>query len=158
MFKNLTIGKKIAFGFASILVLTLFLSAAGVFQIRSIDSGVMDLTETHMPLTEAVSTIDSEAGDQYLAASLYSIHKEQEQLDEITTSGEGVDKNLETAMELVKTDEDLVALGWPAFIEEIGKLHNTFETAAKGFVEVVKKTDSNNTQLQAAADAVDAGI
>ena len=158
MFKNLTIGKKIALGFASILALTVILSFTGVFQIRSIDSGVMDMTETHMPLTEAVSTIDSEAGDQYLATSLYAIHKEQEQLDEITISAAGVDKSLETAIKTIKTDDELVTLGWLARVEEIDKLHNTFETACKGFVEVIKKSDGNDTgtQVQTVADTVDA--
>jgi methyl-accepting chemotaxis protein len=152
MFKSLTIGKKVAFGFATILILTVILSVVGVFQIRSIDSGVMDLTDLHIPLTRALSAVDSEAANQHLAAVLYAIHKEQKYIDELTASGATVDKELETATQLVKADGELVAQGWPAQLDEIDKAHNTFETAAKGFIDVVKKTDTTESQLQAAAD------
>jgi len=153
MFKNLTIGKKIAFGFASILMLTLILSLVGVVQMRTVDGGLMDLTDTHIPLTEAVTNIDSEASDQYLAAALYSIHKEQEQLDEITASGQNVDEHLKKATEIIKADEALKS--WQAHIDEIDKLHNIFETAANAFIEVVKKSDSNDASVKVAADTVD---
>jgi len=153
MFKNLTIGKKIALGFASILVLTLVLSVVGVVQMRTVDSGLMDLTDVHIPLTEAVSNIDSAAADQYLAAALYSIHKEQEQLDEITASSQKVDEHLKEATEIIKADEALKS--WQAHIDEIGKLHDSFETVAKDFVEVIKKTDSNDATVKVTADTVD---
>ena len=53
MFKNLTIGKKIGFGFASVLVLTSILAVIGVVQIRIVDVGVMDLANVHIPLSSA---------------------------------------------------------------------------------------------------------
>jgi methyl-accepting chemotaxis protein len=152
MFKNMTIGKKIAFGFASILTLTIILSIVGVVQMRTVDTGLMDLEGTHMPLTEAVSNIDSETGNQYLAIALYSIHKEQSHIDEFAKLSEIVDKHTKQATDIIKADEALT--GWQAHVDEIAKLHDSFEADAKEFLEVVKKANIDNTQIAEAADKV----
>jgi CHASE3 domain sensor protein len=108
MFKNLTIGKKIGLGFASILALTVFLGAFGVYEMIQVDVGLMDITETHIPITETVSQIDAFATSQNLTASLYAIHKEQTYIDEFNKYDQEVDAHFEEAKDIVKLDHDLV--------------------------------------------------
>ena len=126
MFKNLTIGKKIGFGFASILVLTAVLSVVGIVQMRIVDTGVMDLANVHIPLTAAISEIDVAATAQNLQVSLYAIHKEDVQLEEFATLDEAVDQNIEVAQGLINSDEELVAFGWLSKIDAIAHSHDVF--------------------------------
>ncbi|MHC4639607.1 MAG: methyl-accepting chemotaxis protein [Planctomycetota bacterium] len=155
MFKNLTIGKKIALGFTSVLVLTAILATLGVVQIRTVDTGVMDIADVHIPLTEAVSTIDATAADQYIQGALYVIHKEQEQIDSYAECDEEVDKQLETAKEIISSDQDLVDLGWLRNIDEIAAAHDVFGTSCSNLFDVVKKGDSSEEDIQTVADDVD---
>ena len=99
MFKNLTIGKKIALGFTSVLTLTAILATLGVVQIRTVDTGVMDLANVHIPLTAVISEIDAAATSQNLQVSLYAIHKEEVQLQEFAALDEAVDQAIEKAKE-----------------------------------------------------------
>ena len=62
----MTIGKKIALGFTSVLLLTAILATIGVVQIRKVDTGVMDLAGVHIPLSAAISEIDASAKTQNL--------------------------------------------------------------------------------------------
>jgi len=155
MFKNLTIGKKIALGFTLVLLLTAVLAVVGVVQIRKVDTGVMDIANVHIPLTDAVSEIDATAADQYLQGALYAIHKEQEQIDEFTKNDEKVDEHLKEAKDLISADQDMVDLGWLRNIDEIAKAHDVFATSCKNFFDVVKKADSSDQEIMAAADATD---
>jgi methyl-accepting chemotaxis protein len=155
MFRNMTIGKKIAFGFTSILVLTAILATIGVVQIRTVDTGVMDIADVHIPLTAAVSEIDATAADQYLQACLYAIHKEQEQLDEFAKCDEEVDAQFKTAKDIISTDQELVDMGWLSTVEELAAGHDIFVTSTKSFIDVLKKAESTDEEIQAAADATD---
>jgi CHASE3 domain sensor protein len=126
MFKNLTIGKKIALGFTSVLFLTAILATLGVVQIRTVDTGVMDIADIHNPLTAAISEIDVAATSQNLQVSLYAIHKEEIQLEEFAALDEAVDQSLEKAKEIIKSDEELVGFGWLDKVNGIGQSHDAF--------------------------------
>ncbi|MDT8301811.1 MAG: methyl-accepting chemotaxis protein [Sedimentisphaerales bacterium] len=154
MAKNFTIGKKIGLGFASILALTIILGLIGVYQMIQVDAGLMDITETHIPITEAISQIDGFATSQNLAASLYAIHKEQTYIDEFNKYDGEVDTHFEEAKDVVKADQDLVDLGFLTQIDEIAKSHDAFATSCKAFFEVVNKADSSAEDIMTAADAV----
>jgi methyl-accepting chemotaxis protein len=156
MLKNLTIGKKIALGFTVVLVLTGILGTVGVLQIRSVDSGVMDLAEVHVPLMGAISEIDAGATAQNLSVTLYAIHKEDSYLDEFANLDEAVDVSLAKAKEVVNSDEELVAFGWVETIETIAEEHDVFVKSCRDFIEVIKDTTSDEEKTQIAADAVEA--
>ena len=66
MFDNLTIGKKITLGFASILMLTVILSVTGVIQMRNVNEGVEDVADVHLPISIALRTTDAASYAQYL--------------------------------------------------------------------------------------------
>ena len=155
MATNFTIGKKIGLGFASVLVLTALLGGIGVYQMIQVDTGLMDITDTHIPLTDAVSEVDSLATSQNLSASLYAIHKEQTYIDDFDTYDEGVDTHFEEAQNIIKADQGLVDLGFLPQIDEIAKSHDVFGTSCKAFFEVIKKADSSDEDIMTAADAVE---
>ena len=155
MLKNLTIGKKIAFGFAVVLVLTTVLGTVGVLQIRAVDAGLMDLTDVHTPLMGAISEIDAAATGQNLAVCLYSIHKEDLQLEDFAAMDEAVDRSLEKAKEVLSSDEELVELGWVNTIDTIAAEHDVFVKSCRDFIEVIKDTTSDEEKIQSAADAVE---
>ena len=93
-FQNLTIGKKIALGFTSILVLTAILATLGVIQIRTVDTGVMDLADVHMPLSAAISIestrlprpIHDDPADQLIVASARQFDTTVLTVDRLTRS------------------------------------------------------------------------
>ena len=89
MGKNLTVGKKIFLGFASVLLLTAILGGFGVFQIRKVDSGVMDLADVHIPLAALTGEIDAAATGQNLQVSLYTLHHEDAQKEEVDAIVDG---------------------------------------------------------------------
>jgi len=155
MFKNLTIGKRIALGFTSILVLTAILVTVGVVQIRKVDSGLMDMADVHIPITEAISEIDAAATNQNLQVSLYAIHKEEAQLKEFDAMDQQVDESIKNAKKVVNSDEELVGFGWLNNIEAIAEAHDGFVKSCRHFIEVVDDAASTNEQIQTAADAIE---
>ena len=70
MARQMTIGKKITFGFVSILVLTIILGTVGIVQIRKVDTGVMDLVDIHIPLSKLLAKVDVAATNQFLQVNL----------------------------------------------------------------------------------------
>ena len=155
MFKNLTIGKKIASGFAIVLVLTAILATVGILQIRTVDTSVMDLADVHIPLTAAVTEIDAGATAQNLSVSLYALHKEDSYLEEFASLDAAVDASLDKAKEVVDSDAELVAFGWADTIETIATEHDVFVKSCRAFIEVLKDTTSDTEKIQTAADVVE---
>ncbi len=154
MFKNLTVGKKIGLGFTSILALTAILGAVGITQIRKVDTGLMDVGEVHLPLTESMSEVDAGSYDQYLQLSLYVIHKEESQLSEFVDRNKEVDESIAKGREIVNTDQELVDAGWLGKIDTIAQGHDAFVESCLSLIEIVK--DNGDTeQIGTASDAVD---
>ena len=132
--KNLTIGKKIALGFTSVLCLTVILGLGGVLQLKNVDTGLMDLAEVHIPIMNSISEIDASATNQNLQVSLYAIHKEEAQLEEFAAMDEAVDQAFEDAKEIINTDEELVGFGWLNKVEEIAQEHDVFVSSCRSFI------------------------
>jgi methyl-accepting chemotaxis protein len=151
---QMTIGKKITFGFVSILFLTTVLGTVGVVQIRKVDTGVMDLVEVHIPISNLISVIDVAATNQHLQANLYAIHQEEAQLQEFAAMSQEVDEGLEGLKQVIRTDQELVDEGWLNGIEPIAQAHDSFEKACHAFVEVVK-SDNKTQGLDKDADLME---
>jgi len=151
----MTIGKKITFGFVSILLLTIILGTVGIVQIRKVDTGVMDLADVHIPISNLISTVDVAATNQYLQVNLYAIHREEAQLQEFAAMSQEVDESLEGLKQVIRTDQELVDEGWLDRIEPIAQEHDVFEKACEGFIEVVK-SDAKIQELDKDADLVEA--
>jgi methyl-accepting chemotaxis protein len=151
----MTVGKKIGLGFTLILALAAILAGVGITQIRKVDTGLMDIGEVHMPLTEAVTSIDAAATNQNLQVSLYAIHKEEEQLNAFADMDEEVDQSIAKAKEVTTSDQDLVDAGWLNKIDAIAQSHDAFVESCLGLIKVVKD-NSDAGQVPVAADAVEA--
>lgn len=156
MARQMTVGKKIALGFVSVLFLTAILATLGVVQIRTVDTGVMDLADVHIPLTAVISEIDAAATSQNLQVSLYAIHKEEAQLQEFAALDEVVDQAVEKAREIIKFDEELVELGWMDKLNGIAESHDVFVKSGRKFIEVLQSSESNDELIQTTADVVEA--
>jgi len=154
MFKNLTVGKKIGLGFTSILVLAAILGAVGITQIRKVDTGLMDIDEVHVPLTEAVTTIDAAATNQNLQVSLYAIHKEEDQITQFVACDDEVDKAFETAKEIISSDHELVDEGWLNKVDAIAQEHDAFVESCLGLIKVIKE-GGEGEQIGTAADVIE---
>jgi len=154
MFKNMTVGKKIGLGFTIILLLATILAGVGILQIRKVDTGIMDLGEVHVPLTEAVAAIDSAATNQNLQVSLYSIHKEEEQLNKFADSDAEVDQCLAKAKEIINGDRDLVEAGWVTKVDAIAQAHDAFVESCLNLIKVVK-SNGDAQQIGSAADEIE---
>ena len=154
MFKNLTVGKKIGLGFTSILVLAAVLGAVGITQIRKVDTSLMDIGEVHVPLQEAVTTIDAAATNQNLQVSLYAIHKEEDQIEAFVACDDEVDQAIEKAKELITGDQELVDKGWLNKLDTLAQEHDAFVETCLGLIKVVKE-GAEGEQINAAADVIE---
>jgi len=155
MFKHMTVGKKIALGFVSILLITVILGSISWIQINSVKSGVDDLSNTHMIITDALNEIDASGTDQNLEATQYAIHKDESQLSDIAKDSDIVDKSVEVAKKAIENDQELVNAGWIKSIDEIASLHDAFEKTCQNFVAVVKSSNENSDNIAKAADAIE---
>ena len=154
MFKNMTVGKKIGLGFTSILVLTAILGAVGITQIRKVDTGLMDIGEVHVPLMDAVTTVDAAATNQNLQVSLYAIHKEEDQITQFVACDDEVDKAFEKAKEIISGDQELVDEGWLNKVDAIAQEHDAFVESCLGLIKVIKE-NGDAEQIQTAADVIE---
>ncbi|KKL86322.1 hypothetical protein LCGC14_1945910, partial [marine sediment metagenome] len=150
----MTVGKKIGFGFTLVLALTVVLALVGIVQITNVKAGVDDIADVHVPLTEAVTSIDAEATHQNLVASLYVIHKEDKQIEEFNEADAEVDKHLGEAKAIVESDQDLVEKGFGNAVDEIATRHDAFVSAAKALIAVTK-AGADPAKIQEAADDVE---
>jgi methyl-accepting chemotaxis protein len=141
MFRNLTVGKKIGFGFALVLAITAVLGTVGTTQMLSVKGGVDDLANVHIPLTEAISTVDALATSQNLNVSLFVVHKETEYVDAFGEDDQGVDEHLEEAQAIIAGDQDLVDMGFASAVDEIAESHDAFVTACRALIEVVQTSE-----------------
>ncbi|MBN1765126.1 MAG: MCP four helix bundle domain-containing protein [Sedimentisphaerales bacterium] len=155
MFKQMTIGKKIALGFTAILLLTAILAVIGITQIKNVQTGVEDISAVHIPLTGSVTAIDAAATNQNLQVSLYAIHKEETQLEAFNAGDEEVDQALEQAKTIINSDEELVQLGWLNNLKDIEQAHDSFVSSCRKFIEVIKDETSDTQKIQEAADVVE---
>jgi methyl-accepting chemotaxis protein len=155
MFKNLTVGKKIGLGFTIILILATILAGVGIIQIREVDTGILSMSDIHVPLVEEVTAIDSAAINQNLQVSLYTMHKEESQLNAFADSDSEVDKGISKAKEVISKDQDLVDAGWITKIDAIAQAHNAFVESCLALIKVVKN-NGNAEQIGTADNAVEA--
>ena len=152
MFKQMTIGKKIALGFTVILLLTAVLAVIGITQIKDVKTDVEDISGVHIPLMGAVTSIDAAATNQHSQVSLYALHKEEAQLEKFNAGDEEVDQALEQARSIINSDDELVELGWLDKVEKIEQVHDVFVTNCRKFIEVIQDESSTSEQIQHAAD------
>jgi methyl-accepting chemotaxis protein len=145
---KLTIGKRIGLLLSLVLLITGILATVGIVEMMGVKTAVDDMTRVHIPLTDALRKVDAEAADQNLVATM-AMSKGSSRLEEYARSGAELDKSLKLAHQIVDTDEELVARGFPAMLQEIDRLHDAFEARGQQVLEAVKSGKEQATTLAA---------
>ncbi len=73
MLKGMGLSMKLALGYGVVLAALAVVGGIGYVKVTAIQTSVMDLASKHMPLSEAITTIDSAAVEQELAATQYAV-------------------------------------------------------------------------------------
>ena len=158
MFKNLTIGKKIAFGFALVLILTAIMSFAGVFQISAVDNGVQDIENVHMPLIIVLRTTDAASYAQYLHLSEYAANEKKSDLEAFAERSKEALEALTNAEEIIAKDKELAAMGWRDAINQVSNEYGAYSANCQKLIAILQDTAKNEEMIKAGAYSVHASF
>ncbi|MFC1510327.1 methyl-accepting chemotaxis protein [Candidatus Omnitrophota bacterium] len=137
MLKNLSLNKKLGFGFASIIIGLIMVGAIALININKIDVSVMDLAGVHIPLLETVSEIDILAVKQELAINVFALHKKEESVEAFHEYSKEVDELIESAEEILRSDEELMERGWFDKFETLKEHHHEFDKLSEHLIEAI---------------------
>jgi methyl-accepting chemotaxis protein len=140
MFKSMKLSTKLAAGFGLILAALIIVGGAGYLKVSGLRIFVADLSATHIPLLDLVSTIDVSATEQELAVTQYALHKDEAFLPRFEELDKLVDSKFEEAKALVKGDFELVEEGWLAPIDRMAVEHDIFVRSCRSLIAAVKAT------------------
>jgi len=138
MFKNMKLSMKLSGGFGLVLIALIIVGVIGFVRIAEVQTVVADLSETHIPLLDVVSTIDVSATEQELAVTQYALHKDDKFLPRIEKMDRLVDAKFEEAKVLVKGDQELVDEGWFDPINKMAVQHDIFVNACNALINAIK--------------------
>ncbi len=146
--RSMSLRTKLAGGFALVLMALAVMATVGIVRLRTVNQVVQDLTDTHIALTEAITSIDAAAADQELAATLSAIHTDnaKELAEEFASLDKQVNDHLEKASKIIAADQELVEKGWSRSVEEIGATHDTFTAAGRALMEVTSKNEREGVE------------
>ena len=136
--KNMKLATKLAGGFGIILIALIIVGTTGFVKITGVQTVVSDLSDTHIPLLNVVSTIDVSATEQELAATQYAIHKDEEFILKFKEFDKLVDNKFEEVKALVMGDQELVDEGWLEPIEKMAVQHDVFVKSCNALIEAIK--------------------
>lgn len=122
--KNIRIGIKIALGFGLVITALIVVGLVGFLKSSTIQDQVGDLSGTHIPLSDVITTIDSAATGQELAVTKYALHQEEGFLKEYRELDKKVDDAIGKARQLITGDQELVEKGWLVTLDKIAKGHD----------------------------------
>ncbi len=143
MFKKMGLYGRLATGFGSILLALAVVGGLSYMRLNSLAGSVYDLASVHLKLTEAISTVDVAVTGQELSVTQYAFHKEKEFLEGYHELDKEVDKALSEIVELIKTDEELVEMGWLQAAKEIEEQHDAlFLPACDKMIEAIEAGQS----------------
>lgn len=108
--RSMSLRTKLAGGFALVLMALAVMATVGIVRLRTVNQVVQDLTDTHIALTEAITSIDAAAADQELAATLSAIHTDnaKELAEEFASLDKQVNDHLEKASKIIAAYQELV--------------------------------------------------
>ena len=137
MIKQLSLSQKIAGLVALIIAGLILVGAEGFYKISGIQTAVFDLADTHVPLLNLISEIDSAVTGQELAISQYTLHRDEVFKSEFEELGNSVDQKFEEAKGIVNADQDLMDAGWMEPLNQIATQHEVFSKACKTLINAI---------------------
>jgi methyl-accepting chemotaxis protein len=138
MFEDMKLSMKLSAGFGLVLIALIIVGVIGFVRIAGVQTVVVDLSETHIPLLNVVSTIDVSATEQELAITQYALHKDERFLPKFEEMNQLVDAKFEEAKVLVKSDQELVDERWLDPINKMAAQHDVFVKACKTMIDAIK--------------------
>ncbi len=149
MFKNMKLSMKLSGGFGLVLIALIVVGGIGFLKIGGVQTVVSDLSETHMPLIDAVTEIDVTATEQELAVTQYALHGDEEFLTKYSELDKTVDEAIAKAKNLVEADQDLVDQGWVQTIEVIAEAHDVFAASCAALIKAIKDNKAKDNKARA---------
>lgn len=138
MFKHMSLVLKMGTGFGLVLLGVIALGAIGFFSMGSVQTNIADLYNTHVPLLESVSAIDSSVGDQNLAVAMFALHRDDSFLKDFEDAKQVADQNFAKTKKIISGDSDLVAEGWLSPIEKMRAEHDIYVKAGEAQIAAIQ--------------------
>lgn len=138
MFKDMKLSMRLSGGFGLVLMALIIVGLIGFLRVTGIQRVLVDLSETHIPLLNVVSTIGVSAAEQELAITQYALHKDERFLPKFDEMNQLVDAKFEVAKTLVKGDQELVDKGWFDPINKMAIQHDIFVKACNTLIDAIK--------------------
>lgn len=138
MVENMKLSMKLSAGFGLVLLALIIVGMLGFVKIAGVQTVVADLSHTHIPLLNVVSTIDVSAAEQELAATRYALHKDLRFLPKFEEMDRLVHEKFEEARVLVNGDQELLDEGWVDPINKIATQHDVFVSVCRRLIGAVK--------------------
>jgi len=137
-FKNMKLSTRVTGGFGVVLVALTIVGAIGFIGIVGVQTVVGDLSGTHIPLVDVVSTIDVSATEQALAVTQFALHRDDKFLPEFEKMDKLLDEKFEEARALVQGDQELVDEGWLGSVVKMAVQHNVFVKSCNALIDAIK--------------------
>jgi methyl-accepting chemotaxis protein len=141
----LTLGKKIALGFASLIVISAFLGLSAVWNMKTAQAQAQILASEFVPETAVASALQTAMSKAQLAIRSYGFTVEPQYLTEARSFLHEVRKQLQAAQALAAAHPGLIKL--KKDIEELEPLLGRFDAA-------VADTVTNNDQINASRETM----
>ncbi len=139
MFQHLSVGKKIALGFASLIGLSAALGSLAVVNMRSASRSAQQLAQQFVPETEVASRLEGALAQTQLAIRSYGFTADQAYLATAKKSLADTQKALEAARNLAEKYPDL---------QKLRKDVELLDALLREFSDAVAQTEEKNKHIQ----------
>ncbi len=131
--KNLTLGKKIAYGFGALILISLILGGIAVVVMQTSSSSAQILAKEYAAELEIVSDLQTKVATAQLAVRTYGLTGDEDQYDIATKNLHSAKSNVEAAKKLADVSPHL-----PKLKAEVGPYAEALEKYSSKFEETVK--------------------
>ena len=146
MFKQLTIGKKIAGGFAAVLVLTAIIGVISSFNMSKAGTKAQDMAEQVVPQVIVANNIANEMGKSRLAVRVLSFTGDQTAYVSSIKHLDEVEKSIQSARDLARKYPTLEKFGKQ--VEELAAHEVAYKAQVNTTLEKVRDIASSRDQLR----------
>ncbi len=149
MFTNLKLGQKIALGFASLIVIAVFLGGLAVFNMKSVTKEATMLADEYVPEVEVANEIERNSLMVMFNMRGYGFTEDQSFLDEGRSYLEDLKEHLGRAEDLATGSENLEKLHGQ--VQSVTSAVDEYEGLVAETEAVVAKLAENRQSLDASA-------
>ncbi len=136
----MTLGKKIALGFGSLIVIATLLGGMAIFSMKSVGTSAVELATGYVPETQVATELGDAVAATQLAVRSYGLTADPAYLDPIEKGLAALHKGMQSGQKLAEAHPELV------------KLHehlNDLGPALKSYEDYIGQTKSKNEEIVA---------